>query len=85
MTESEIRKWEETRVKGKMNFVLTQGIAFGGIMAVVTGFFTYLFDRENPEIWKVVLFQSLSWIPFGFLYSIWLWWFGEKRYKKYKK
>lgn len=82
MTQDERNNWEETRSQGKKKFILAQGIAFGFIMAVVTGLMSYLMDKDNPEIWNNVLFQSLLWIPFGFLYSFWQWWYNEKQYKK---
>ena len=85
MTNSELKNWEETRSKGKTKFILTHGIAFGVIMAVVNGIMTYFIDRENPDKWNYIFYMALSWIPFGFLYSVWNCWFMEKRYKKSKK
>ncbi len=84
MTEKEKQDWEENRAQGKTKFVLSQGIAFGVIMAVVTGIMYYIMDQENPDKIRYILFQSAFWIPGGFLYSLWLWWYSERRYKKSK-
>ncbi len=85
MTVKDYKNWEETRKRGKVKFILTEGLAFGLIMAVVIGILTYFMDIKNPNKWDYIIPQSLFYIPAGFLYALWRWWYCEKQYKKFKK
>ena len=84
MTQNERNNWEETRSQGKKKFIFTQGIAFGVIMAVVNGILWYFMEQDYPNKWDYIWKQFLVWIPGGFLFSWWQWWYNEKQYKKYR-
>jgi hypothetical protein len=75
-----IKNWENTRAKGKWQFVLKSGLLWS--LLTITGFtlFEYLLDgRINIDIFwfKLLLFVSL-----GFVVGLAFWRLGERKYQE---
>jgi hypothetical protein len=79
-----MKRWEKIRAKGRIRFILLNGVIyFGGWMFIFTRFIfpsiaEYLFG------WKMSylpMYESLIlWLLMGLLWGISTWWLNEKSY-----
>lgn len=81
MNEKEFKNWKQRRSKGKLKFILSEGVAFGLIMAPLNAVLLYFFDQENNYTVGKIILQSLFWIPAGFLYGLAVWSVNERQFK----
>lgn len=84
MNEKQLKNWEDRRSKGKLKFILSEGIAFGLIMAPLNALFLYLFNQEEGLNTERIFWQSVFWIPAGLFYGLAIWIINERQYRKIK-
>jgi hypothetical protein len=80
---NDLRKWETTRQKGKVKFILLHGVlAWGVPMFVVMTFFINRQRDTTPSI-GMLLVSAVIWAIGGGCFGLAIWTFSEKRYQKY--
>ena len=77
MNESQSRNWEQRKKRGKVSFVLRQGLVTGTLTALFFTIFKWLSNSGNPIWWKESLVFFLLMIPGGFLFSFVMWHVNE--------
>lgn len=79
LTDRDIVKWEKTRAKGALRFILPKGIIFAFLL---TGFIELFILKATPE--------RPYYLSFGYMFSVciasfWFIWIQQERgYKKFK-
>ncbi|RJX37662.1 hypothetical protein D3P09_22070 [Paenibacillus pinisoli] len=86
---SKWEKWEQTRAKGKKNYVIFNGLLGWGIpMALLyTAVWTYIQHQEiafNQELYQTLIISLVIFSVAGVGFGIWTWNTTEKQYQKYK-
>lgn len=79
----DIQRWEETRQRGKWNYVFLNGmLAWGVPMFVVMTFFVNK-RADRPLTAGLIALSAVLWATGGFCFGFVTWTIFEKRYKKY--
>ncbi len=77
-----LRKWEKTRRKGLLRFILVRGvISFAVFMFLWAWFFT---RGERPSTWFEAVRIYLAAAAVGFIWATLVWILMEEKYAKYK-
>lgn len=75
-----VRHWEQRRQKGKINFILTEGVGFFIVTSLVMGIISYLMMRDEVGIWRYLAIQTIILLPGGILYAFFVWFIYENKY-----
>ena len=83
-------KWEKTRAKGTLHYVLSYGFLFGIPVGFFVMFGNYLFSFFYPSNSSIFQFNNLFVhlgfsLIFGFIYGIVDWFFSETAYQRSRK
>ncbi|WP_041590361.1 hypothetical protein, partial [Teredinibacter turnerae] len=82
MKEKQFIKWENTRIKGKRNFILVNGIVSWGIpMFVVMTFFVNKPEEGHMSV-VLICINALIWTLGGLAFGFFTWSASERMYKK---
>ena len=73
-----VARWEHTRVKGKVRFVIRVSLIWGGVMVLFTSLFDYYLNG-SIQISKIIYFSIVG--PVVGLVS---WWAAEGEFKAAK-
>jgi hypothetical protein len=81
MKEAQVKKWESTRAKGKLHFILFRGVLLWGLpmfvfMAFVNNPFADGFTSSAAITYYII------WPVAGLLYGMLTWYMSERTYKK---
>jgi len=82
-TPNHIRKWEETRQKGKLRFIFLQGVVAWGVPMFIV--MTFVLNRERAKTdppW-MFLASAVIWACGGACFGLAMWTISERRYQKY--
>lgn len=91
LSDSQLKSWEKTRLKGKRHFILYRGVLGWGLyMFFVMTFYSHLKAVDfkfsalnfNSISLSIVVINITVWMIGGFLYGWWTWSLSEKSYKK---
>lgn len=78
----DIQRWEETRRKGKGNYLLMNGVlAWGVPMFAVMTFVV----NKPPKTFGLLAVSALLWTAGGFCFGLLTWHSFEAKYQKYMK
>jgi len=78
---AQMKKWAETRKKGKWIFIFKFGVLnWGVVTAILFSLLMHLIDPE-PKIWLRPLISLVVFPLGGIFFGLWLWWSSEKNYK----
>ena len=79
----DIQRWEETRKRGKWNFILVNGVLAWGVpmFAIMTFFVNKRPDK--PLTLGMLAVSAVIWACGGFCFGLAMWAFSERRYQKY--
>ena len=84
MKEDDISKWEVTREKGKLKFILQTGILSWGLpMFGVMTFFVNRREGGELTMGRIGL-SAITWAIGGILFGYIMWMLSEKKYLKFK-
>jgi hypothetical protein len=72
-------QWRGIRPKGRTHFVITHGVAFGGVVAVWMMAPSYVIDNRLPKYWG---WQLVSLLCVGCLGGLWEWGARERKYSE---
>jgi hypothetical protein len=78
-----IRKWEETRQKGKLRFIFLQGVVSWGVPMFVVMTFVLNRERANSDPPWMLLASAVIWAIGGACFGLAMWAISERRYQKY--
>lgn len=82
-TPKEFQRWEVTRRKGKLNFILIRGVlAYGLPMFLLMTLFANR-DPEKPLAPVLIIISAAVWAVGGAVFGWAMWALTERRYKKY--
>ena len=78
-----LQRWETTRQKGKLNFILINGVVCWGLpmFAVMTFALNRNSDRNNSA--GMILLSACIWALGGVCFGWTIWTISEKRYQKF--
>jgi len=77
-----MEKWKQVRAKGKARFIWMNGFLFWGVStAVLWSTLMQLFQPQEP-IWVRPLVAIIVFPVGGLIWSNWLWYFSERKYRK---
>jgi len=79
----DIRKWGITRQKGKMKFILLNGVVAWGIPMFVI--MTFVINRERARtdpVW-LLLVSAVIWAIGGACFGLAIWTISERKYQRY--
>ena len=76
MKRTDLKRWEQSRQKGMLRYVLVQGVlAWGGTMFVLM---TFVLTASRLPVWQ----SALLWTAAGAAYGICVWLVQERRYAR---
>ena len=81
MNTSQRAKWERTRAKGFLRFVLLWGLLVGGGMIITTSIFDYFFSSRGLRLEDMIIKVPIFLVT-GFIGGVAAWFVTEYRYKK---
>jgi len=86
---SKWEKWEQTRAKGKKNFVIFNGLLGWGIPVglLYSAVSTYIEHQEivlNQALYQTLITSLIIFSLVGVGVGLWTWNWTEKQYQKYK-
>ncbi len=83
-------KWEKTRTKGLLRFVIFAGLYFGVGFSILFSFFIFTIGKLLSQRKSEIFFETEFFIFFiavslasGFLWSTIIWYLSEAKYQKY--
>ena len=79
----DIQRWEETRKKGKLNYVLINGLLAWGLPMFVVMTFFVMRKRGEPLRADLVAISAVLWTLGGLVFGLTIWTVSEKKYQKY--
>lgn len=80
MKTEEYKAWQQTRAKGKMRFILINGVAWALPMLLIMLYINQPF--EGGWLSKAVLVHLLIWPVAGLVFAWGLWHLTERKYQK---
>jgi peptidoglycan/LPS O-acetylase OafA/YrhL len=83
MTEKDMQKWEAKRAKGRLRFVLENGVLAWGVPMFV--FMTYFMNDNQDPSPGMLLTNAVVWAIGGALFGWIVWTIVERKYRKYKQ
>jgi len=82
--DSRLKKWEETREKGIVRFIMVRGVLLTGIPSMVLLILlTQLKDPESNLIVDIIYYSIIG-LAAGIGWGYFVWWSSEISYKKWK-
>ena len=79
----DIQRWEATRKKGKVNYVLVNGLLAWGLPMFVIMTFFVMRKRDEPLRLDLVAVSAALWTLGGLGFGLAIWTISEKKYQKY--
>ena len=79
----DIQRWEETRKKGKFNYVLVNGLLAWGLPMFVVMTFFVMRKKDEPLRPDLVAVSAALWALGGLSFGWVTWMISEKKYQKY--
>lgn len=73
---SERRKWQRTREKGVLQYVLLNGVLLFGVPMFL--FVTFVLRHDRMPIWE----SAVLWSVTGIVYRVAMWVINERRYRR---
>ncbi|WAJ72364.1 hypothetical protein [Catenovulum adriaticum] len=81
MDDEQFKQWRETRLKGKLNFILKAGLlSYGSPMFIMMAIFNQPFAEGFTT--RAAISHYITWPIAGLLFSVIMWHVTEHRYKK---
>ena len=81
MKDDQLKKWESTRAKGKLHFILFRGVLSWGLpMFIITAFISNPF--VDSFISEAAIIHYVVWPLAGGLFGVSTWTISERKYKK---
>lgn len=79
-----LKRWETIRQKGKMRFILENGVLMWGVpMFVVMTFLVNPQKDRQEHKGSLILISAVIWAIGGLLFGWTVWTISEKRYQKF--
>jgi len=79
----DVQRWEETRRKGKLNYILVNGLLAWGLPMFVVMTFFVLRKKDEPLRLDMVAISAVLWTIGGLAFGLSIWTVSEKKYQKY--
>src|SRR5262249_8159751 len=79
----DIQRWEETRKKGKANYILVNGLLAWGLPMFVIMTFFVLRKKDEPLRLDLVAISAVLWGLGGISFGLATWTMSEKKYQRY--
>ena len=74
-----IARWEKSRAKGKLHFILVSGVLSWGVPMFIA--MTFFVNRERLSPGHIIL-SAFMWLLGGAGFGLFVWYFSEKQYQK---
>jgi hypothetical protein len=86
MTKTQKQAWEQTRIQGRDQFILREGlirrgVPFGVLFALFQIIFTFFRPRSEPVL-AIVAGWAFATVGFGAFMGVWEWQNRERDYQK---
>jgi len=83
MKEKDFNAWSKSRKKGKLKYILINGVmAWGLPMFIVMTFFVNTAFDESGLLMSHVKTDAITWIIMGLFVGIFTWFYNESEYQK---
>ncbi|MBD7969239.1 hypothetical protein [Paenibacillus gallinarum] len=82
MKDSHLSKWERTRTKGKIKYIIFNGIIGWGVSTALIGTMLMTFVGTNQDFFHLLLLSLIAFPLAGILFGVSTWYWSESIYQK---
>ena len=80
---ADLKRWDETRKRGRARYILTTGVLAWGIPMFVVMTFVVNRRSDGPPSPAMIAFSAVLWACGGGLFGAAMWRYWEKRYQQF--